>query len=224
MFLDNKYTILYMKLVSTPDTECYVERHHIIPSSLGGTNDASNIISISARKHFLCHYLLIKMIKVETPNWYKMIKAFAMMGVISTTQNRYFNSRLYQTHRLNFSKAQSISQTGKLNSQFGTKWMHRQDTNIKVKFEEIKTFESMGFVLGRYKVPKIKQITKTEKRREFEKETLTPFLNRYLAGESLRNLATDYGKSHVSLQMRLNFHFPEKLNTIKHGSSKRKTG
>ena len=41
-------------------SDCYVERHHIIPKCMGGTNDIKNIVALTAREHFICHWLLWK--------------------------------------------------------------------------------------------------------------------------------------------------------------------
>lgn len=38
----------------------YGEVHHIIPKCIGGTNDSSNKIKLTAREHFIVHRLLIK--------------------------------------------------------------------------------------------------------------------------------------------------------------------
>lgn len=38
----------------------YVEKHHIIPRCLGGTDDKSNIAILTPEEHFLAHQLLIK--------------------------------------------------------------------------------------------------------------------------------------------------------------------
>ena len=38
----------------------YTERHHIIPRCMGGTNEKSNLVKLTAREHFLCHWLLWK--------------------------------------------------------------------------------------------------------------------------------------------------------------------
>ena len=60
MFLDNKYRRWYLLITSSPDLNCYTERHHIVPKSLGGSDDKDNIVLISPRKHFLVHWLLTK--------------------------------------------------------------------------------------------------------------------------------------------------------------------
>lgn len=149
MFLNNKYTKLYYKIISQPDIEGYTENHHIIPKSLGGSNNSSNIITISARKHFLCHYLLIKMTK--GPDFWKMIKAFNMMHTISDNQQRYINSRLYASMKEQFSQLMKISQSGSNNSQYGTCWVYCPYTlkSKKVPKTEIQTYLDNGCIKGR---------------------------------------------------------------------------
>ncbi len=51
-------SIISMRL-SRPATGV-IERHHIIPKSLGGSDDPSNIVSLSPREHYLCHKLLAR--------------------------------------------------------------------------------------------------------------------------------------------------------------------
>jgi len=38
----------------------YVEQHHIIPRSLGGSNNKDNLVFLTAREHFIAHWLLYK--------------------------------------------------------------------------------------------------------------------------------------------------------------------
>ncbi|ACV50095.1 putative homing endonuclease [Delftia phage PhiW-14] len=37
-----------------------VERHHIIPLSCGGTNDPSNLVTLSLREHYIAHWMLMR--------------------------------------------------------------------------------------------------------------------------------------------------------------------
>lgn len=39
----------------------YVERHHVIPKCMGGSNDASNLVQLTAEEHYVAHQLLHKM-------------------------------------------------------------------------------------------------------------------------------------------------------------------
>jgi hypothetical protein len=38
----------------------YFEKHHIVPKCIGGTNDATNLVLLTAKEHFICHHLLTK--------------------------------------------------------------------------------------------------------------------------------------------------------------------
>ncbi len=40
--------------------EEYTEVHHIIPRSLGGSDDASNLVNLTPEEHYLVHQLLVK--------------------------------------------------------------------------------------------------------------------------------------------------------------------
>lgn len=63
MFKDNKYTKWYWSIVSRADSTAeYTEVHHIVPKSLGGTDEATNLVRVSGRQHFVLHLLLIKMV------------------------------------------------------------------------------------------------------------------------------------------------------------------
>jgi hypothetical protein len=84
MYLHNKYTTIYYNIVNRAKSRIlkenvYTEKHHIIPKSLGGTNDKNNIVSLTAKEHYICHRLLVKMLEGE--NKKKMIYAAWMMMV-----------------------------------------------------------------------------------------------------------------------------------------------
>lgn len=38
----------------------YYEKHHIIPRSLNGKDIKTNLVLLTAREHYLCHWLLVK--------------------------------------------------------------------------------------------------------------------------------------------------------------------
>jgi hypothetical protein len=54
------YDLLIESSKNKIKTEGYTEKHHILPRSLGGDDDPSNIIVLSAREHFIAHLLLAK--------------------------------------------------------------------------------------------------------------------------------------------------------------------
>jgi hypothetical protein len=100
MFTENKYSKCYFRIIENRQRnplDGYVEKHHIIPKSLGGTNKKSNIIALSAREHFLCHRLLVKM--TTGKDKVKMAYAIrAMMRLENPYQDRYkITSKLYES-------------------------------------------------------------------------------------------------------------------------------
>jgi hypothetical protein len=69
--------------------EGYVEKHHIIPRCLGGTDDIANIAILKPEEHFLAHQLLVKMYPKSTP----LIKAAVIMTTHHTQQRA--NNKLF---------------------------------------------------------------------------------------------------------------------------------
>lgn len=59
------YELVYFSLIDKAKNRVipdgvYCERHHIKPSSLGGTNDKDNIVRLYPREHYIAHLLLFK--------------------------------------------------------------------------------------------------------------------------------------------------------------------
>ncbi len=83
----------------------YVERHHIKPRCINGKNDSSNIVALTAREHFLCHWLLTRM----HPTNSKLAYAFwGMCNRRNDNQARVRpSSRSYEEAREMVAKAQS---------------------------------------------------------------------------------------------------------------------
>ena len=94
IFIDNKYTRIYNMIVERAkirvlSLETYTEKHHIIPRSIGGNNSKENIVTLTAREHFICHWLLPKMTSGKSRR--SMSHALRMMLAVSPgrQENRY---------------------------------------------------------------------------------------------------------------------------------------
>jgi hypothetical protein len=143
-------SIIYHRIQNPLPNEVYGEKHHIIPKSLGGDDNITNIVKLSAREHFICHALLAEMYEKYSNEWYKMNHAFMMMKACATG-NRYLNAKLYELKRIDFSLTMSYNQSGQRNSQFGISKSQetknkisntlriRYNTNEKLKQKEIDT-------------------------------------------------------------------------------------
>ena len=114
IFIDNKYTRWYYSIINAAkarqiNTE-YIEKHHIIPECFfairkrkgptgwieGDPDHSSNISLVTAREHFICHWLLTKM----TTGKSKALMLYALNGMrrSSKKQIRYetkITSRVY---------------------------------------------------------------------------------------------------------------------------------
>ena len=106
--LDNKYRKWYNNIINCANSrivEGYTERHHIVPKSLGGTDDVSNLVKLTAREHFICHLLLTKF----TTGHNKKLMNFALGKFIqnSPLQQRIFNSWEYGKIRESISTART---------------------------------------------------------------------------------------------------------------------
>jgi len=69
--------------------EGYSEKHHIVPRCLGGTDEATNLVSLTPEEHYLCHLLLVKI----HPNNIRLVKA--AMFMVSSNNNVKRNNKAY---------------------------------------------------------------------------------------------------------------------------------
>lgn len=89
------------------------ENHHILPQAKSlfpqyksKTKYKWNVIKLTPRQHFICHYLLAKLFIKNTPAYHAMQKAFNLMRTNNKkTNTRYFNSKLYEYCKLGLSNS-----------------------------------------------------------------------------------------------------------------------
>lgn len=96
-----------------------LEKHHIIPVSLGGTNEPENLVKVTPREHFILHLLLVKMTTGVARS--KMAAALILMmrntnkrlgrGVV--TNRRYDASRFWKTAEFSEEHRRKISEAAK---------------------------------------------------------------------------------------------------------------
>lgn len=168
------YRKIYFKLIKNRrenhPNNCYIENHHIIPKSLGGKDLKTNLVLLTAKEHFIVHYLLTKMFSNKTKKA-KMIMAFSLMLLKSENQKRYrFTSRQFQYLRELHSNSIKILQGGTKNSQYGKVWI---TDGVNNKSISSKNEIPNGWVKGRsiFKSNKLnkKEAKKLETKRNKEK-------------------------------------------------------
>ena len=120
LFLDNKYTNWYFNIIKNAKSKNrskeleYYENHHIIPKSLGGERNMSNEVLLTAKEHYICHLLLIKMVR-NSRHRTKMAFGFHGMRRSNSKGNVRFYSKIYEKTKIRISKLTS----GKNNPFYG---------------------------------------------------------------------------------------------------------
>ncbi len=118
----NKYKKWYEQIVDRAKDRVlngYFERHHILPRSLGGLDTTDNIVCLTAREHFICHWLLTKFTVGEERD--KMIYALRMMRANKSGQ-RYTNkitARVYENLKIEYAEIQRQRILGENNPMYG---------------------------------------------------------------------------------------------------------
>lgn len=99
----------------------YLEIHHIIPKSIGGTNDEDNLVTLTFREHLVAHKLLVKIY----PNQSGLrLAVYFMISVLkggkreklsyinSNGKLRYFTSRELEEYRKGIIQKNKETKTG----------------------------------------------------------------------------------------------------------------
>jgi hypothetical protein len=138
----------------------YYEKHHIMPRCLGGSDNKSNLVLLTAREHFICHWILTRLY----PNNRGIIHALWGMCNKMSSQNqiRYVpSSRVYeearQLHDLSISKIMSEHKKNKKRTPFSDEWKRKigdgskgrkWSEESKMKFSQSKTRQVLDLLTG----------------------------------------------------------------------------
>lgn len=110
------YNFIYIELIErsfSRKLEGYVEKHHIIPKCMGGTDEIKNIAILTPEEHYLAHLLLVKIY----PQNRKLIYAANAMCRLSPTANNKRSNKVYGWLRRKHSEVMSSDMTDKVKSQ-----------------------------------------------------------------------------------------------------------
>jgi len=101
MFNENKYKNWYFSIILNAQNRSiplgYVEKHHIIPKSMNGSNLPDNIVKLTAREHFICHHLLTKMTNGDAKR--RMYRALSFFLTGNKNHTRKLTARQYSIAR-----------------------------------------------------------------------------------------------------------------------------
>lgn len=106
IFLENKYLRWYLELCRTRQAmqrDCYLEKYHILPTKLGGTNATENLVRLTGEEHFVAHWLLTKVLEGEAKR--KMCYALSFFTTGNKKLNRKLTPKQFEVARKALSEA-----------------------------------------------------------------------------------------------------------------------
>jgi hypothetical protein len=106
------YKLIYDNIITrakTRNIEGYSEKHHIIPKCLGGIDDKSNIVKLTAKEHFVCHQLLVKI----HPTIGSLVYAAWMMSNTCNNKQQRLTGKIYAWLRQKHARTISTDMKGK---------------------------------------------------------------------------------------------------------------
>ena len=96
LFKCNKWASCYSRLIDRAQkTELagYVEKHHIIPKSMGGSDSVDNIVNLTAREHLVAHKLLVRMANTKEIRRKALAGLWAMAALRNGKNRKLLPSR-----------------------------------------------------------------------------------------------------------------------------------
>ena len=158
LFLNNKYSDWYFQIILNAFNKNrkkgdgnYYEYHHIFPKSIFPQFKGmrGNRVLLTAREHFICHYLLIKCF-----DRHDMIKKMKHAAWWMSNRTDDINSKLYSKLKMEISsirkRPHSIETINKRkNSQTGKKWIYLLDTKEEKSVNVEDLFKYENYIFGR---------------------------------------------------------------------------
>ena len=202
----------------------YREQHHIIPRCLGGTDDSSNIVELTAEEHYVAHQLLVK---IYPDNSGLVFAAIRMTG--HSYGDYRSNNKIYGWLRRKnaiAARKNGKQRTGRKNGSYGTRWIYNMASRQNKKISSTLPIPDEwyeGRVMN-FDKREEKLNEKEEKLRKIYLKTIKeiePLYQRYKDGESLTSVAKDYRYSFQSLHLKFQKYFPRVIrhtgrsNTLK---------
>lgn len=90
----------------------YYEKHHVLPKCLGGTNDKTNLVLLTAEEHWVAHLLLVKMHPEKT----QLVYACQAMSMVGSKKMERVNNKMFGWIRRKYAESVSLRQQGVLKS------------------------------------------------------------------------------------------------------------
>ena len=179
----NNYQQRYHKFIKSRPIRMKVkfdgcETHHILPRSLGGSNDPSNKIVLTFKEHWIAHLLLVKCYPKGSIIRSKMMAAVMRMG-----NRTRMTSKIYQIFR----REQAKNMSKRIKKLFTDPKYHEQF----LKHRRSKKYREL---MSNLKIEKYKK-DPTYKKRISETKTFKPYTNPVKSKYELRKTWGNHKKN-----------------------------
>lgn len=136
MFILNKYHKVYFDLMEKRlkyplyKNEVYCETHHILPKSLGGNDEKSNLVNLTPREHYIAHALLTKITVGKDKRsmmWALHRMIHGNVDVLSSRQYDVFRVRWSQYLKENHHSKRIVGWNEKMSDLVKQQWQNDDD-------------------------------------------------------------------------------------------------
>jgi len=154
-FVNNKYRKWYMNIIQKRidnPPEGYSELHHIVPKSINKDlqNNKLNLVTLTAKEHFICHLLLTKFTKgTDRRNMCFAVTRMASRcknhqriftsGYYELARKHYVESALGRRHSQETKEKISKANMGRVSPNKGNKFGGARTEEAKLKISKAKT-------------------------------------------------------------------------------------
>lgn len=115
--------------------ECYCEKHHIIPRSIGGTDEEVNLVLLTAREHLLAHKILVRILAfekgIDSKEYEKMVYALWYMSHKGKKSGIAITSRVYDKLKDEIARANGEYHSGERHWNYGRHWSNEVREKIR---------------------------------------------------------------------------------------------
>lgn len=147
-----KHYNLLIERSKTRQLTGYIERHHVVPRCIGGTDEKSNLVELTPEEHYVAHQLLVKIY----PESASLVYAARMLTVQNKMQKR--NNKQYGWLKRRYQRI-CKKRLGDKNPSYGRSWYHDPKTAKSGKFllENVPEGWVKGRIQQKPKMPIMKQ-------------------------------------------------------------------
>lgn len=119
------YTKIYNNIIeraklrqTTNQLTSYKEIHHIVPKSMGGKDDKSNLVELTLKEHFLCHKLLIQIYKNNKSLVYALWMMANTRNNVNNINKYNISAKEYERLRILYIKSKCGTKLNSVQKQF----------------------------------------------------------------------------------------------------------